>query len=203
VSDGWLSASQVVAIAVTAGGANNPPVLTLEPLQQGVANTVLTFTPQVSDPDGDPVTVTGQNLPSGATMASPFTWTPTVAQVGAYVINVLASDGKTTVAQPQPLLVVHPDYDWLAGSKLFAWMLVGNKVYVYAFRCPDRTSLVIAFCAPGTQVSLGTTSGMTRTDLYNQTVNPVVIGSQAVLFHSAKRVGPRQALDMVVGAITP
>lgn len=65
------------------------------------------FTVQASDPDAaDIVTITDSGLPPGATLtcnppgnptSCTFNWTPTIAQVGSYVVNFQASDGTTAV----------------------------------------------------------------------------------------------------------
>lgn len=64
----------------------------------------LAFTVQASDPDaGDLVTLTASGLPSGAAMSPPlpasgnpvasdFSWTPTAAQLGDYVVTFQAED---------------------------------------------------------------------------------------------------------------
>ena len=60
-------------------------------------NAMLTLTPVGSDPDGDPLTWFGANLPSGSSVNAStgvFTWTPTSAQRGVYADIILAaSDG--------------------------------------------------------------------------------------------------------------
>ncbi len=86
----------------------------------------VTFVVTGSDPDGDPVTITGSGIPSGATMtpdlpltgpspqSSSFDWTPSSAQVGVHTVNFTISDNHgfealcdvqiTVEARPIPIL---------------------------------------------------------------------------------------------------
>jgi len=58
-------------------------------------NDLLSFTINATDPDGDPITYSVQNLPSGATFqGQAFSWTPTGGQVGTYQVTFIASDGS-------------------------------------------------------------------------------------------------------------
>jgi len=97
VSDGSLTDYEDITITV-APKANNAP--TLNPLSDKVVyvGETLTFTLGGFDPDGDPLTFSGTNMPTGATLHSvngTFTWTPTAAQVGVYPnVTFSVSDGK-------------------------------------------------------------------------------------------------------------
>jgi hypothetical protein len=58
-------------------------------------NDALNFTVNATDPDGDPITYSGENLPTGATFTGQtFSWTPTSDQVGTYQVTFIASDGS-------------------------------------------------------------------------------------------------------------
>jgi hypothetical protein len=58
-------------------------------------NNLLTFTINATDPDGDPITFSVQNLPSGAAFqGQTFSWTPTGGQVGTYQVTFIAGDGS-------------------------------------------------------------------------------------------------------------
>jgi len=58
-------------------------------------NEPLSFTVNATDPDGDPITYSVQNLPSGATFqGKTFSWTPTGGQVATYQVTFIASDGS-------------------------------------------------------------------------------------------------------------
>jgi len=58
-------------------------------------NSPLSFTVSATDPDGDPITYSIQNRPSGASFqGQTFSWKPTGGQVGTYQVTFIASDGS-------------------------------------------------------------------------------------------------------------
>lgn len=87
------SDTEAVAIGVA---PNQAPVVSSIADQSVNYSNKLTVTPTGSDPDSDPITWTGANLPTGATVSSStgrFTWTPTQAQVGVYPgVTLTATD---------------------------------------------------------------------------------------------------------------
>ncbi len=92
--------SQSFTITVT--DTNNPP--TVDPIaDQTVAEgSLLTVTPSGSDPDSDPLTWSGSNLPSGSSVnptSGVFTWTPNYTQAGVYAnVTLTASDGSLSAS---------------------------------------------------------------------------------------------------------
>lgn len=99
--DGWPGLADIV----TWGPIEDaPPTLAIDPA--GTSKTVtfdeeLTFTVTATDPDGEAVSLSVSNLPSGATApddsgtgtaASTFTWTPAEAQVGSHSVDFYATD---------------------------------------------------------------------------------------------------------------
>jgi len=63
--------------------------------KSGQEGELLSFTIEAADPNGDSLTYSTSNLPSGATfVGQTFSWTPTPSQVGTYSINFEVSDGK-------------------------------------------------------------------------------------------------------------
>jgi len=100
-SAGWGSTSPAdILIDQLELNQNLPPVLnpiankTIEAMQQ------LSFKISATDPNGDSLTYSAQNLPAGATFSNQqFSWTPAKNQTGSYQITFIASDGKTSVAQ--------------------------------------------------------------------------------------------------------
>ena len=57
-------------------------------------NQTLTIVINATDADGDTITYSAQQLPPGATFASPFVWTPTYDDEGTYEVIFIASDGS-------------------------------------------------------------------------------------------------------------
>ena len=112
-----------------------------------------------ADADGDTVTLTVKNLPSGASFDASkgiLTWSPSYDQAGQYNnITVLASDGKSTVTRSfnvtvaqgyaQPVLVIVPAQT-LREGEAFGMQLAGNMPggLVQA----DGTNIVLAYSAP-------------------------------------------------------
>lgn len=79
--------------------ANHAPVLTAPLTQQVDEGVNLMFTVTASDQDGDHVTLTADQVPSGATFtdngnnSAAFTWTPSGTQSGTYNVAFAGNDG--------------------------------------------------------------------------------------------------------------
>ncbi len=99
VSDGSLTDYENITITVVSGG-NQPPVLAPIGNKTTVAGSQLQFTISATDPDGNPLTYSASNLPSGASFNAgtrTFSWTPTTGQVGTYSnVHFEVSDGSLT-----------------------------------------------------------------------------------------------------------
>ena len=88
-SDGTLSSSQAITITVT--NVNRAPVLSAIGSKSVNEGATLTFTISATDADGDTLTYSAGNLPTGATFnpaTKTFNWTPGYDQSGSYP-NVL------------------------------------------------------------------------------------------------------------------
>lgn len=82
---------------VSAG--NNPPVLASIGNKTILEGATLSFDVTASDGDGDPLTYTVNNLPSGAgfnTITGAFSWTPALNQSGSYSVTFTVTDGSDT-----------------------------------------------------------------------------------------------------------
>lgn len=95
------------------------PVLSAIGDKTVTVNNSLSFTITATDPDGDAITYSVLNLPSGAAFSgNTFSWTPQEGQAGNYSVTFIASDGQLqdsetitiTVIQPPP-----PENDELIG----------------------------------------------------------------------------------------
>jgi hypothetical protein len=92
--------------ASTAGGAGNlAPLITGTPVTTLAAGSPYTFQPQASDPDGDALSFSAQNLPRWATInakSGAITGTPAEADVGmSGMITVMVSDSKAIAELPE------------------------------------------------------------------------------------------------------
>ncbi len=78
--------------------ANAAPVVNAIGTQTVDENTLLTVTPSATDGNGDVLSWSGANLPSGASVnpsTGVLTWTPGYAQSGTYAnVTLIANDGK-------------------------------------------------------------------------------------------------------------
>ncbi len=83
-----------------ASGANQAPVLGAVGNKTVAEGQTLQFTISASDPDGDPLTYSASNLPSGASFNAgtrTFSWTPGYTQAGTYSsVRFQVSDGQDT-----------------------------------------------------------------------------------------------------------
>ncbi len=70
VSDGVLTDAEVFTITVTGAAVNNPPVVTNPGSKTVTEGQLLSFTITGTDPDGNTLSFSSANLPSGATLSS-------------------------------------------------------------------------------------------------------------------------------------
>jgi hypothetical protein len=105
-------------IIITVNNINGNPVLESIGDKSVIVNTALTFTVNASDPDGDSVSYTADNLPDGAAFTNKtFTWTPDYDQGGIYEVTFIASDGQGQDSQTILITVIDftPNTDGLVG----------------------------------------------------------------------------------------
>lgn len=85
---------------------NQAPVLSNIGNQVVTESSPLTFTVNATDPDGDTITYSAQNLPTGATfVGQTFSWTPTAADAGSYSVTFTASDGTSQDSETMTITV--------------------------------------------------------------------------------------------------
>jgi len=120
VSDGKLNDNETVAITVSQT-ANHPPVLSTIGNKTVKIKSNLRFIINATDTDGDLLTYSSQNLPSGASFnpaTRTFNWTPAANQVGTYNVIFIVSDGslndsetifiRVTSSTPVPTPTIKP-----------------------------------------------------------------------------------------------
>jgi hypothetical protein len=92
-SDGRLE--DVETVIITVNHTDNSPVINPVGDKSVDENVNLTFTVSATDPDGNDITYSAQNLPAGATFINQtFNWTPNYDQAGTYQVTFVASDGR-------------------------------------------------------------------------------------------------------------
>lgn len=103
-SDGALTDSETITVAVKR--YNGRPVLAAMADRSVDENRRITFAVSASDPDGDPIVYSSNDLPEGATLdGDTFAWTPWYGQQGTYQITFTASDGELKVSQTVTITV--------------------------------------------------------------------------------------------------
>jgi len=125
-SDGQSADTETIIITVN--NVNRAPVLTSIGDKSVNENETLSFTVNASDADGDTITYSAQNLPSGAIFSgNTFIWKPQYNQAGSYEVTFVASDGQLqdseiitiTVADSTTVidgLVGHWQFDEVSGN---------------------------------------------------------------------------------------
>ena len=108
VSDGQMTASENITITVI---AEVPPVLTAIGGKSVNEGATLSFAISATDANGDALTYSASNLPSGATFnatTQTFSWTPSYSQAGAYAsVHLQVSDGQLTASENITITVVN------------------------------------------------------------------------------------------------
>ncbi len=97
VSDGKATTNE--GVTITVNNVNRAPVLSAISDKTVTEGTLLQFSVSATDPDGDALTYSANNLPQGADFnprTRIFTWAPTYQQAGAYKVGFTVSDGKLT-----------------------------------------------------------------------------------------------------------
>jgi|GEM_PF-3271717 len=95
ISDSHETRYKTLRLTVSAGPANNPPVLNFITDKIVYENSLLQFTISGSDPDGDSISFSASGLPSGATFnptTRRFSWTPNFDQAGVYFVTFVVTD---------------------------------------------------------------------------------------------------------------
>jgi hypothetical protein len=107
VSDGTLTDTESISITVKA--VNKAPVMSTIASKTVKAGNTLMFTVSATDANGDALTYSAQNLPSGASFdpaTRVFSWTPSASQIGRYSnIRFNVTDGIATVYKTATITV--------------------------------------------------------------------------------------------------
>ncbi len=172
VSDGQASAS-LAAFSITVVTPNRPPTISGTPPGTVNANTLYSFTPIASDPDGNALGFTVSGLPVWATFNTStgrISGTPSAANVGNYTgIRITVSDGTlSAVLGPfsiavQAVSLGSVTLSWtaptqnedgtpltdLAGYKFYWGTSPGNYPNSVTVNNPGITTYVVENLAPG------------------------------------------------------
>ncbi len=149
--------SETITITVI---GNRPPVLTPVGNKSVQTGRLLTFIVDATDPDLDPLNITAQNLPEGATFnevaPSTFNWMPAVDQAGTFMVTFNVSDGELTDSETITITVTEGSIISVIESPTTAIALSKKKQIFTITASPDAEQYWFA---------LGTTEG--GTDLHS------------------------------------
>jgi hypothetical protein len=108
--DGDPGLSDTEEITITVGDVNRPPVL--DPIGAKIVNEneLLSFTVTASDPDGDDLSFSADNLPPGSTFdpaTRTFNWTPGNDQSGSYpnILFTVDDDGNPVLTDSEVIVI--------------------------------------------------------------------------------------------------
>jgi len=109
VSDGTATDSE--DITITVNNVNRPPVLNAIGNKSVNEGQTLSFTVSGSDPDGDTLTYSASNLPTGGSFNAgtrTFSWTPTYEQAGIYPnVHFVVTDGSLSDSEDITITVIN------------------------------------------------------------------------------------------------
>ncbi len=122
-SDG--QAQDFETITITVNNVNRAPVLESIGSKSVSENSTLSFSISAADADGDTITYSVANLPTGAVfVGQSFTWTPGYNQAGTHQVTFTTSDGQAQDSETVTIIVNNVDRPPVLGA-------IGNKS-VYA-----------------------------------------------------------------------
>jgi hypothetical protein len=149
-SDGKAQDSETITITVSVvGSTNQPPVLAAIGNKSVNENSTLSFSISATDADGDPITYSAQNLPSGATfVGQTFSWTPNYNQAGSYQVTFIARDGKAQDSKTITITVNNvnraPVLSTIGDKSVYT-----NKLLAFGVNATDPDGNTITYSATG------------------------------------------------------
>jgi len=169
VSDG--SSIDFKIITITVGNINRPPKL--DPIGDKTVNEgqKLDIVITATDPDGDGLTHSTSNLPTGATfdpITQKFNWTPGYDQAGSYQVTFSVSDGELNASGTititvndvsRPPMALCKDVTVAAGSSCTASASINNGSFD-----PDGDSITLTQSPAGPYALGNATVTLTVTD---------------------------------------
>jgi hypothetical protein len=206
VSDGMWTDTEVITITVS--NINRAPVLDLIGAKSTDENKLLSFTVSASDPDGDILNYTAENLPAGATFSgTTFSWIPGFDQGKDIPYNVTFSvtDDSFTVSEVV-VITVHnlnqpPLPPSVSGTGLSGSSTTG---YTASVNEGNAITFTVATADPdtGDSISWATTSlptGATfNNGIFSWTPDFVQAGSYPITFTATDSLGATSSVTVTI-----
>ena len=107
--DGSPAESNSEVVTISVGNVNRPPVLGTIGSKSVDEGTPLTFTVTASDPDGDNLTFSASNVPTGASFnpsTRVFSWTPAFGDAGNYDVTFTVTDDGTPAESDSEVVTI-------------------------------------------------------------------------------------------------
>ena len=86
---------------------------------------------------------------------------------------------------------------WLNGAQLIGHRVIGDSVFLYAWKSADERPFVMVWCTEGHSMPLT----MTFTDFFGREMKTNILGEEPVMIRFEKQQDPEKALDQVVAAM--
>ena len=173
------------------------------PLLLGIANEIVnegesvSILPSASDPDGDPLTFRGENLPAGAAVnpaTGELTWTPSYQQAGNYEnLRLIASDGHRSRFEEFSIFVTHVNRAPVIIPRQPLFMREGG-VLEFTMEAGDADGDAITFSAS----NLPTGAEFTPDGRFTWEPGYEQAGDYAVTFTASDRFGLSDSTDVTL-----
>ncbi|MDA8792707.1 putative Ig domain-containing protein, partial [Bacteriovoracaceae bacterium] len=180
-----LSDSEVVTIDV--GDVNRAPELAAIGNQSGDENSLVDFSISATDPDGDGLTYSATNLPSGATFSgSTFSWNTNYDDAGTYSITfTVTDDGNPNLSDTETISLIINDINRAPVlASIGAQAVDENQLLEFSASATDPDGHNISYSASdlpsGATFSAGTfswTPGFDQAGSYDVTISATDDGS--------------------------
>jgi len=136
----WLVFLAALVLAVPSLAANRPPVLEPVGTLEAVFGQPLKFNLKASDPDGDRIYFSAENLPDNATFypgTGYFRWSPRLDQLGDYDFHFQATDSGDPPLATGETVTVHVVYLVVERNKQAFGLLGRERVVAEAHSLED------------------------------------------------------------------
>ncbi|MFQ5632593.1 MAG: hypothetical protein ACE5I1_27815, partial [bacterium] len=161
-ADDGNDGASTLDVKITVNEINDPPILRGPARKIVFVGQILDFPVRISDPDGDNLTVTLQNIPAGAVVTNisattrAFRWRPTASDVGMHRPTFIANDGLVSDTLVTPIDVLQPSGPIVESLKP-TFGHIGDMVTLKGIAFGDGAGTVLFNGAPSAAVVSGDT----------------------------------------------